>query len=344
MKKRTKRLILVSLSAIAVSAVLLAPGLPWSPGCRHFLKKLLTRADMTVAAWEGTPAELISLKGRFLRKKEPLREAEIEVLDSISGWAGLTGENGDFSLRDVQWYPGAGYTLIVSANDYQSRTVNVRAPASPPPGSVLDLGELDFDSGCRVDLATLRGRNSITTIAFDERNALYYRTLFDQLTEDRIGDEERLGAISRYVSERLAPGSADHATPSGRRIDSASPREVLDQGSRYCGQLAVALATIAEAGNYRCRVLDLIDPAPLQSTHMVVEVFYGDRWHLYDPFIEGSAGMWNGRVASYADVRLDADLTLGKPVREHLPGSYEGANWMADLYRSGLHHYYYIKR
>jgi hypothetical protein len=164
------------------------------------------------------------------------------------------------------------------------------------------------------------------------------------LTEARIGDEERLGAISRYVAERLIPGPAEEESRSRRGIDCVSPREVLEHGSHYCGQLAVALATLAEAGNYRARVLDLIDRAERPSTHMVAEVFYGDRWHLYDPFLEGAAGIRNGRVASYRELRLDADLTSGKPVREHLPGSGHGANWIADLYRSGLHHYYYVKR
>ena len=343
MKLRERRLILLILCITATGALLFTPGLPWSPQCRHFFKKIFTRADVTVAAWQGAPAELISLKGKIVGKNGALSGAEVEALDSISGWAGLTDERGAFSLLDVLWYPGAAYTLVVAANDYQSRSLNVRAPINRPPGGVLDVGDLDFDSGCRVDLATLPGRNSITAIAYDEINSSYYRTLFDKLTEGKTHDEEIMGVISRYVSEKLmTPGAGGGSIR--RQVDSTSPREVLEHGSRYCGQLAVALATIAEAGNYQTRVLDLIDPTEWPpTTHMVAEVFYGDRWHLYDPFLEGASGRRNGRVASYTELRLDPDLRLPGPLRDHLPGSGDGPNWV-DLYRTGLHHYYYVER
>jgi hypothetical protein len=90
MKYKKRRLIVVTLCVTAASALLLTPGLPWSAQCRHFCKKLFTRADVTVAAWQGTPAELISLRGKVVGKNGALRGAEVEVLDSISGWAGLT--------------------------------------------------------------------------------------------------------------------------------------------------------------------------------------------------------------------------------------------------------------
>jgi len=343
MKKPLRRLAVSFLLIVSVGMAIFLPVFPWSARCRHVVKRVLERTEMRVAAWRGTSPGLITLSGKLVARQQAVRGAEIEALDSRSGWATLANADGEFILPDVQWYPRATYTLIITLNDYQRRQVEVEAPARYPTDGTLRLGELELKDCCSIDAPDMPGRNSVSVVAYDRANHVYYQSLFEELTAARASDEERLATIAQYVAGRLTiEATGQTATPT--RLEAESPRRVLESGSRHCSQLAMVFATIAEAGNYKTRIIDLIDGPRQPSAHMVVEVYYGDRWHLYDPVAGVAIRRADGRVASYREVRLEASTHLPQTIPAHLPalaGSY--AEGVANLYRSGLHHYYYLK-
>ncbi|MCI0489039.1 MAG: carboxypeptidase-like regulatory domain-containing protein [Blastocatellia bacterium] len=338
MKKVRKRSITILLIALILPVILFWPGLPWSARCRHALKRWATKAEMKVAAWQGQSPRRISLSGRVTTASSgPLAGGQIEALDSVSGWAALTDRTGRFVLRDVIWYPKADYTLIVEANAYQTRQIKLSAPEIYPVEGVLDLGELSFEGGCLIDTSDLSGRNSISYVAYDERNIEHYKKLFDGLTEGRETDEEKLEAINRYVASKFV------ATDSSKRY--RAPREVLDKGSHSGWGLVLTMATIAEAGNYKTRMIDLIDGASPLIAHMVIEVYYGNGWHLYDPVIGTAFRNKSGKVASYKEIRMDASLISLEHVPKELFKIFDYTDdKMAAVYNSGFHHYYHFSK
>ncbi len=344
MKKINRRLTVPCLLIVSVGAALFLPVLPWSARCRHVLKRVLAKAEMGVAAWRGASPKLIALSGRITSPRQAVKGAEVEALDSASGWAALADAQGEFILPDVLWYPRASYTLVVTLNDYQRRQVQVEAPAQYPAGGTLALGELELKDCCAIDAPDLPGQNSASFVDYDRANRAYYQSLFEELTAAKAGDEEKLAAIIQYVAGRLTAEEAADPPASTDSLNAASPRRVLESGSRHCSQLALAFATVAEAGDYKVRVIDLIDGPRQPSAHMVAEVYYGDRWHLYDPVAGAAIRRPDGRVASYREVRLDDSACLPQTIPAHVPAlAGASAARVASLYRSGLHHYYYLK-
>lgn len=313
-------------------------GLPWADRCRHVLSRMIIRMEMKVSAWQGVEPKLVSLAGRIIVKRprrDSLKGAQVEALDSKSGWASLTNEHGHFVLRDVIWYPSATYKLIVQANPYQSRQFDVTVPAAYPDSSLIELGELNFDNGRLVDADEIPGRNSISYIDFDDKNNSFYRRCFEEVTKGKLTDEAKIEAINTYVGTRFDLDKRD--------ARDEPPRRVLENGSAFCGKLALAFATLAEAADYRSRLVNVIYEAPQLTAHMVTEVFYQDRWHLYDP--TSSSAHFDtspsNQIPGYKELRLNP--TLG-PVRlpEHLPAM-DGVVG-GDIYRSGVHHYYYLRK
>lgn len=341
MRKVTKRVSAGCTLGVIILVITFMPGLPWSAKSIHFVKKLRAKAEMKVSTWRGTPPGLIGLTGRIVDRRQALRGAEVEVLDSVSGWASLTDEQGKFVLQDVIWYPQASYTVLIKPNHYQARQANVTAPSTYPEGGVLNIGELGFDKGCQIDTTDLPGKNSISYIENDRDNLAYYKKLFNDLTAGKQTDEEKLDAISRFVASKLLPYESARPDP---KIKTGSPRHSLENGSHYCGNLALAMAVIAEAGNYKARMLDLIDSSSQPSAHMVTEIYYGEKWHLYDPIIGSSVRIKERRVLSYKEVRLEMDFKSQRAIPEHLPQiPIHQNNWIANLYGSGSHHYYYLR-
>ncbi|HET9533191.1 MAG TPA: transglutaminase domain-containing protein [Blastocatellia bacterium] len=295
---------------------------------------------MKVSAWQGKTPRLFSLSGRLITNqinKEPLKGAEIEVLDSLSGWASMTNEKGEFTIRDVLWYPKASYSVVITANAYQVRLLQVAGPEDYPEIEIYNLGELEFDRGCRIDETDLPGRNSITYIEFDSENIEYYRELFAELTKGKENDEEKLLAINLFVASRFIPSGF-----TGRYL---SPKQVLEKGTGSRGMLALTLGTIAGAGNYRTRMIDLIDEGLPPAAHMITEVYYGNGWHLYDPTTGVTYRNNYGTVASYKELRLDTNLIsaelMSRPLSEVLNSP---RNRGANVYQSGFHHYYCFRK
>ena len=345
MKLAIKRVNALAASVLFLGAILFLPGLPWSARCRHVIKRTLTKAELKISAWQGYHLGLISLSGRLVSQDRPMEGAEVEALDSLSGWAALADAEGEFSLPDLQWNAGASYTLLITENDYQARLLRVTAPERYPQDGEVNLGNLALDRAYAVDAAELPGRTSTSYLLRDKANWSYYRELFDRLTAANRGDAAKLDAINQHVAARLvAPGSED-PQESATHIDEPAPRRVLEVGSRHCARLALAFATLAEAGNYKTRILDLIDGPRGPAAHMVVEVYYGDRWHLYDPVGGIPIGKADGGTMSYRELHLcnivERNAALPRFLPAHLPAIPGPENDdLAKVFRSGLHHYY----
>lgn len=339
MKNRIRRIFPAVLMSLALGFL---PGLPWSARFRHILNRIVTKAEMKAYASQGVSPKLISLSGKVMGIDQPLKGAEIEALDSTSGWASITKEDGRFVLPDVVWYPGAKYVLLVSANDYQERALRLQAPPGYPVDGILDIGELRFEQGSTIDRG-VPGQNSASYVEYDVNNTEYYKALFDSLTAGKNADDEKLEAVTKYVAGKLLPGSVAGHSESPRHLNDESPRQILESGSRYCGKLSLALATIARSGNYKTRLLNVIDAMIQPSAHMVTEIYYDDQWHLFDPTMGAGIRNKNGKTVSYKQLALLADSLSIALVPRHLPMVHNSEpDWLSKVYGSGFHHYYYF--
>ena len=105
------------------------------------------------------------------------------------------------------------------------------------------------------------------------------------------------------------------------------------------------MAAITEAGNYPTRTVHLSDRPEHVQTHVVVEVYYGDQWHLYDPTFGVSFLDKQGAVASYKQIRLDPSLVTPETFRGMAAETVRGImEWMPKAFGSGLHQVYYATK
>jgi hypothetical protein len=185
-----------------------------------------------------------------------------------------------------------------------------------------------------VDLIDLPGINSESNQHFDIANRDYYRNIFDELTNAKNSDEERVDAINDYIAIRLNYNET--------QWELGSPRRVLERGSQYCGHLSSAMATILAIA-YPVRIIQLTDRATPPNTHVVVEVFYDRDWHLFDPTFGVKFKNRDGRVVSYRELRMNPGLVsledFGR-FRQRYPKI--PISSLPEMYTSGHYHYYYL--
>jgi len=324
-----KRALLISLSLVLL---VFSPGLPWSAPCRNAVKAIFARDERMSANKRSENLKLISISGRV-----NATGAQVQALGSRSRWAVLADEQGRFILPDVVWFPGATYILVVSADGNKGKLVRIAAPVEFPDDKKFDIGEIDLNRAREVNFADLPITDSIHYEDYDDANSQYYKDLFDKLTAGKASDEEKIDSINNYVATKL--------NFEERQWELGTPRRVLERGSRYCGHLSIAMATLLEAGNYRTRMIDMTDGATNPYTHVVIEVFYNGRWHLYGPTYGVKFLDKSGNVMSYKDLRFDTS-----PISEDLFSRLdhkmrsEVLAWMPRVYRSGYHHFSYIKK
>jgi hypothetical protein len=231
------------------------------------------------------------------------------------------------------WYPGASYNLVISADAHHLKRVRLSAPLSCPDDSIVDVGELQFDDGYEID----REDALVRPMEYDLDNRDYYAGLFTRLTANLFTDEQAVAAISKYVAGKL------NYDESAREFK--TPRQILERGSCYCSNLALAMAAITAAGNYPTRTIHLSDSPEHQNTHVVVEVYYGDQWHLYDPTYGVVFLNRHGEVASYKELRLDPGLVTNDAFEGFKPETAESIlAWMPKTYRAGFHQIYQVSR
>ncbi|MEW6208131.1 MAG: transglutaminase domain-containing protein [Acidobacteriota bacterium] len=332
-KRKLSRLKIALLSATALLLVLLVlflPLFPWSARSHRWLNRMMVKARIQLSQWRGHDPGLAAIRGRV-----NVSGAHIEAIDSASGWAAVADGEGRFTLPDVMWYPGASFDLIVT-NEGRHARLKVVAPDHLAEGRTFDVGELEFEKGEPVDVNEMMGVNSISYRDYDSANAAYYRDVFDCVTEGKNSDEEKLEALNRFVATKL------NYEAKGR--ESSSLRGTIERGSKYCGPLVLAFATVAKVGGYRVRVIDIVDNLKDVNSHQLVEVHYAEGWHLYDPTYGAIFKNKDGRVASYREIRLDTSL-----VREELFASLDKEarsklfKWLPAAYGSGFHHFYYFR-
>jgi hypothetical protein len=324
----------IATALLGTSVVLLAlflPGLPWSAKLRHTMKRVIVKSEMKLARWRGKEPRFMSIAGRL---NAPA--AQIQALDSRSGWATLADSDGAFVLPLEMWYPSARYELVISTDDSVGSLIKITAPEGFPENGVFYVGELDVSRGAPVKLASLIGVNSMNVQDFDYRNREYYQDLYDKLTAGKQSDEEKIDAIYSYVACKLNYNET--------QWELGSPRRVLEQGSEYCGHLSIAMQTLLEIGRYRARAIHMSDGRQPLGTHAVVEVFYGDGWHLYDPTFGLKFLNKDGTVASYRDIRLNTSL-----ISEDLFARFDEKvrlsllQLLPGIFQTGYHHFFYLK-
>lgn len=334
MKRTVKRAAVISLVMALLFTAVLSPGLPWSARIRQNILRLVVKAEARVASLKGEESKLVSLKGRFSgtgAQVEALRGARVFALESTSGYTALTDSQSSFTLPHVLFYPGADYTLVVLTDSQSARQFRLTAPVSPVEDSVIDFGDIRFDEGFDVAFKDV----PVRYMKYDDENSGYYRTLFERLTADARTDEEKIDAVCRYIATKLTQGS-------GKR-DFRSPREIIGQGASLCSDLALAMAAITESGNYPTRTVHTSDSPEYRNTHVVVEVYYKDRWHLYDPTYGVHFLNRRGSVASYKELRLDPELITVRAFQSFKPRTIRGIlDWMPGTYLSGFHQIYHV--
>ena len=321
-KRLLKRLAL----SLLTFAVLFSALLYLSPHLRHKVNRIGTKAEMKLSKWRGVEPRLASIAG-----ESGIPGARVQALDSRSGWATLCDREGKFILPDVLWYSGASYDLVVSTDERNGKRVEISAPTTPPEG-VFNAGKIALHRGGEVDLQDLSGINSVSYEDYDFPNRDYYRRLFEELTQGKMTDEERIKAVNDYIAGKLNYKET--------QWELGSPRRILERGSQYCGHLASAMAAILAVA-YPTRIINLSDGTNPPNTHVVVEVFYQGRWHLYDPTFGVEFKDRDGKVAGYQDVRLDTSL-ISRDLFESYRRRYPKASldWMPFVYASGFHRFY----
>jgi hypothetical protein len=329
MRIRWKRPAFVLLAFALVLVLLFLPGLPWSAGTRHSLKRAVIKSRMKLASWRGVEPQLMSISGRI-----DVPGARVQALDSRSGWASLADGQGNFLLRDVMWYPNAEYDLVVSKDEFAGAMTTVSAPSTFPESGRFSVGDLDISRATTADFDSVIGNNSITWEDFDFANLEYYKDVFARLTSGKQSDQEKIAAINAFVASKLNYNET--------QSELGSPRRVLERGSQFCGHLTSAMRTLLATGAYRSRGINIIDDNDPPGTHVVVEVFYAGGWHLYDPTYGVRFLLKDGEVASYRDVRLDPSL-ISQELFVKLDPRSQVLALLRGCYQTGCYHLYDFK-
>ncbi len=332
--KRAKRIAVICIGLALALTALLWPGLPWSARVHRTLRRAGVKAQIKLAEWRGHNPRAALLKGRLIgdNEIEAFTGARITAMESPSGYGALADAEGVFLLPHLIWYPDARYTLTVTTSSDQSKEIEVAAPAIYPEAGVIDLGDVRF-TGEEVSLP----EPGVRRMDYDEANDRFYRDTFDQITANAATDHEKIDAINRYVASKL-----DYEVKA-RSFD--NPRRIIEGGAAYCVFLAEAMGAITESGHYPTRIVHLTDSPEYLHTHTVVEVYYADRWHIYDPTYGAHYLNRQNVAASYAELRLDPGLIRPDRFEKFDPEIYgEIFDWMPGVYRSGMHQIYKISR
>jgi hypothetical protein len=334
MKRAIKRVAIASLILTLFLIALLSPGLPWSARMRQNFMRMVVKAEAKVARLQGEHPREVLLQGRLSgsgAQVEMLKGARVFALESASGYSALTDSEGRFLLPHITFYPGAVYTLIVLIDLQNARQFKVTAPLVAD--DIVSVGEIVFNNGSDISYIN----TPVRYMRHDIENDRYYRDIFDSLTADFQADEQKIDAICRYVATKL--------NQKEEKKKFSSPREVIEQGASLCSDLALAMAAITEAGNYPTRTVHTSDSAEHRNTHVLVEVYYKDRWHLYDPTYGVNFLNNKGGVASYKELRLNPDLITAEAFRGFKAKTVRSIlDWMVGTYRSGFHQIYQVNR
>jgi Transglutaminase-like superfamily len=332
MRSRLKHPLTACLAILLLAIALFWPAFPWSYRLRYTAKRAGAKFESRIAAWRGQQPRPISISGKLIGSGafiESLKGAQVIALESTSGYAAMSDSQGRFTLPHLVWYPGATYTLFITADTYHTKYLKVRAPSLYPHNSIIDVGELPFDQG--IDLSA--GEMPARFLKYDAENRDYYKALYEKLAAYAQTDHQIIDSICKYVATRLNP----REDPWGFK----SARQIIERGAPHCSNFAFAMAAITSAGGYPSRTVHTSDTPDYAHTHVAVEVFYADGWHLYDPTF-GVFFLNNvGAIASYRELRLNPALMTLEAFQQIKPKIARSAlAWMPSAYSSGLHQVY----
>jgi len=325
--------LIVGCLAILLLAVTLFWSRPlWPARLLYASRRVAARFESKVAAWSGQQPRPISISGRLIGSgafAESLKGAQVIALESTSGYASMSDSRGGFTLPHLVWYPGATYTLLVTADRHHVKRLNVRAPSDYPQNGIIDAGDLRFDEG--ADLSAKEPL--VRSLEYDSENRDYYKNLFEELAAHARTDHQAIDSICKYTATRF-----------NRREDPfgfKSARQIFERGAPHCSNFAFAMAAITSAGGYPSRTVHTTDTPEYAHTHVAVEVFYADGWHLYDPTYGIFFLNKSGAVASYRELRLNPGLMTQEAFQQLRPEIGRSAlAWMPGAYGSGLNQIY----
>lgn len=285
-----------------------------------------------LASYQSKFAYQIGISPRELKMtgKTNIPNVFVTLVNPISKWSVLTDREGKFSLPEIDWYPGKSY--FIKFNLDRDKTVEMEsfAPWKYPENGNLDLGN--------IDLVTLFKKNqkeyNYMAIAFDFVNQQYYQELYSKVTEGLSTEEEKVIALTRFVSQKRVKKKK----PLSRVLTAKQLLEPEEPFSYTCGELSNALAHLAYAGDFQVRCIDMIlkdKPSEKPYTHVVVEIFYKKKWHLYDPNFGVAYKNESGEIASYQEIRLD-DKVLNNSIKIY-EFAEQQPKWLHDIYANGIH-------
>lgn len=193
--------------------------------------------------------------------------------------------------------------------------VGIRVPAVDPDAQNFDwtvpaglilresAGELIWQVPAKSGLYTVeynadgvRGRVDVEVFehftAYDGDDDGWYVNYFDHVARGLQRDADRFIALNRIL----------HATrTNANALETSEPRRVIEMKQGSCDQLAQSLATLAVAKGYQARILYLRHQDGVNQ-HTVAEVFYDEKWHLFDPDHGVEYSLPDGSLASFADL------------------------------------------
>lgn len=256
----------------------------------------------------------------------------VNLVNPNSKWSVLADSEGHFKLPEITWYPGKNYCLKLSLENNKSFQTEIFAPWEYPESGNLDLGFIDLALALKNQ--SLKQQPSYNLIPFDTKNKEYYEQLYSNITSNICGEEEKIMALTKFVCQkRVAKKKVS--------IDIWTPRQLLEPTEPFsytCGELSSALAHLAYAGNFKINYIDMIldkDPTQRPYTHVVTEIYYQGKWHLYDPTFGTAYRNEKGEIASYQEIRLNPKI-LDNPIRLY-PEAKLHTNWLHNLYAEGVH-------
>jgi hypothetical protein len=334
MKKAVKRIgsVLLVFSALFVLHSILTGTEPYS--------RLISQIEKKVARALGTKAKPMQIIGK-------VHPPGARINARQASWASLSDNQGSFSLPRMVWYPGSSYDLTISYPGRKSRRLRVYARWRLPDNGNFHIGEFSLDAG--QDYESEDGGDSPDTslVHYDSNNDQYYKQMFNEITAGKSRDEEKLQLLNEYVARRRLPGESvadKRIKKKSKALSNLSARDILETEVRQpykCGTLSLVMATLAHAGNYKVRWVDMIGlggSGNKPRTHVVVEVFYNGEWHLYDPTYGVSYRNESGEVASHKDIRLDVRILFQNVwtirANEEMP------DFLPVVYETGVHRFY----
>ncbi|MBX7221294.1 MAG: hypothetical protein K1Y36_15200 [Blastocatellia bacterium] len=327
------RVTFVTLLCLVLLAGLL-PGLLLPESTRYRMQSRIAHLERKLARWDNVEAKPMVMKGRL-----NVPGASIQERFGASGLAVLADKLGNFEVPQMTWFPGREYALVVTAPGWQLREVRVFAPWFYPEKGVFQLEPISLVPGEEPDLLSVPGLAAARRLPCDQVNEQFYRNLYQEITQGLTSHADKIEALNAFVfGKRKKKQKVTFPVETARTI-LENPRPF----SYSCGELALALATLARAGGYNVRMVTLIKLVPDESpyTHVVVEVSYNYTWHLYDPTYGASYHDEAGNALSLCEVRTNPDVTDTPFASSQVAPLFP--TWIKLVYDSGTHFLVYVR-